>query len=491
MHSTAVGNSGIPAFLVKLWKLVEDPAFDDLISWNSLGISFFIRNQQRFSREVLPLYFKHNNMASFIRQLNMYGFKKVVNVESGGLRMEKDEMEFQHPCFLKGNINLLECIKRKVPLGKKPTEEMKSQPEMFDRMLYDVSALQGKQDSFNSKLDSMKRENEALWREIASLRQQHMKQQQIVNKLIQFLMSLVQPNRGLGVGLKRKMPLMLNSSSHSDSKRNRLARTISFDSSNSDDKQRITASSGVTYSPVPKAGPVIHDITDCVDVETFLNSETGAPLSAQNEDSSFSTVEPIVDSPGPSNGTDKGEESSLSNTALEAVSGVDFVDHIDIMQTELEALREMLSSSGCTIDTSTLLGLFSSDDGLNKTLSDMGDYGKFPGGSEIIGNEVAQFNNGILGLDGNGGDGFSQNDGFGLSATQPSDKQPAYDYVAVPQLDEGDPEGTDIAIVSSPLSTDLTLSSDFDFLVESPTMIGEDVTMSPGRRKESDVSAST
>ena len=46
---------------------------------------------------------------------------------------------------------------KQVPLGKKSKEELKSQPELFDRMLYDVSTLQGKQDSFNSKLDSMKR----------------------------------------------------------------------------------------------------------------------------------------------------------------------------------------------------------------------------------------------------------------------------------------------------------------------------------------------
>lgn len=46
-------------------------------------------------------------------------------------------------------------------------------------------------------------ENEALWREVASLRQKHAQQQKVVNKLIQFLISLVQSNRILGV--KRKM----------------------------------------------------------------------------------------------------------------------------------------------------------------------------------------------------------------------------------------------------------------------------------------------
>ena len=103
---------------------------------------------------------------------------------------------------------------------------------------------------------------------------------------------------------------------------------------------------------------------------------------------------------------------------------------------------------------------------------------------------MAQFSNGILELDGIGDDGFSQNDGLALSAVRPSGKKPTYDYVSVSQLDEGDPEGRDVDTINSPLATDLTLSSDFDFLVESPTMIGEDVTMSPGRRKQFDVSAS-
>lgn len=35
------------------------------------GRSFIIQNQAQFAREQLPLNYKHNNMASFIRQLNM------------------------------------------------------------------------------------------------------------------------------------------------------------------------------------------------------------------------------------------------------------------------------------------------------------------------------------------------------------------------------------------------------------------------------------
>lgn len=96
-------------------------------------MSFTIRDQARFARELLPLYYKHNNMASFVRQLNMYGFHKVVSVDSGGLKVDKDEMEFAHMYFLQGQEFLLEHIKRKIPISKQ--EETKHpKPEVLSRV---------------------------------------------------------------------------------------------------------------------------------------------------------------------------------------------------------------------------------------------------------------------------------------------------------------------------------------------------------------------
>lgn len=105
----------ITAFLAKLWALVNDPTCDDLITWDPSGGSFHVYDQARFSREILPRYFKHNNFASFIRQLNMYGFRKVSSIEHGSLKNERDDIEFAHPHFLRGQESLLEMIKRRAP----------------------------------------------------------------------------------------------------------------------------------------------------------------------------------------------------------------------------------------------------------------------------------------------------------------------------------------------------------------------------------------
>ena len=95
----------VPAFLAKLWKMVDNPDtgelqplpetifpisfLDTLICWTEEGNSFCIKNQSEFARSLLPYYYKHSNMASFVRQLNMYGFHKVMSVESGGLKVRK------------------------------------------------------------------------------------------------------------------------------------------------------------------------------------------------------------------------------------------------------------------------------------------------------------------------------------------------------------------------------------------------------------------
>lgn len=57
------------SFLDKLYYILEDEKFDDIISWQHDGLSFLIKKTQQLEDTVLPKFFKHNNIQSFIRQL--------------------------------------------------------------------------------------------------------------------------------------------------------------------------------------------------------------------------------------------------------------------------------------------------------------------------------------------------------------------------------------------------------------------------------------
>ncbi|XP_041910163.1 heat shock factor protein 4 isoform X6 [Arvicola amphibius] len=205
---TEPGPSPVPAFLGKLWALVGDQGTDHLIRWSPSGTSFLVSDQSRFAKEVLPQYFKHSNMASFVRQLNMYGFRKVVSIEQGGLlRPERDHVEFQHPSFVRGREQLLERVRRKVPALR--GDDSRWRPEDLGRLLGEVQALRGMQESTEARLQELRQQNEILWREVVGLRQSHSQQHRVIGKLIQCLFGSLQTAPS-STGTKRKLSLMLD-----------------------------------------------------------------------------------------------------------------------------------------------------------------------------------------------------------------------------------------------------------------------------------------
>ncbi|XP_031253499.1 heat stress transcription factor B-3 [Pistacia vera] len=98
-----VRKSSPPPFLLKTYMLIEDPATDDVVSWNGDGTGFVVWQPAEFARDLLPTLFKHSNFSSFVRQLNTYGFRKVAT----------GRWEFCNDMFRKGERELLCNIRRR------------------------------------------------------------------------------------------------------------------------------------------------------------------------------------------------------------------------------------------------------------------------------------------------------------------------------------------------------------------------------------------
>ncbi|KAL5210533.1 hypothetical protein ABZP36_006156 [Zizania latifolia] len=109
---------GPAPFLSKTYQLVDDPSTDHVVSWGEDETTFVVWRPPEFARDLLPNYFKHNNFSSFVRQLNTYGFRKIV----------ADRWEFANEFFRKGAKHLLSEIHRRKSSCSQPPPAPLRQP---------------------------------------------------------------------------------------------------------------------------------------------------------------------------------------------------------------------------------------------------------------------------------------------------------------------------------------------------------------------------
>lgn len=179
-------------FLPALYRMCNNDAADhrDCITWADDSCSFWVSNIEQFARDILPIYYKHNNYASFVRQLNMYGFHRSTEpkgkVEPGVQMVEHFTQEY----FRRGQEHLLKNIHRKTSKmaskskgrtsgGMAAREEAKEREQRERRMVKmqdDIEALKKNQMQLASTV-------QGLHQAYITLQVQAQKQSETLNKI--------------------------------------------------------------------------------------------------------------------------------------------------------------------------------------------------------------------------------------------------------------------------------------------------------------------
>mmetsp|Transcript_22408 Transcript_22408/g.33405 ORF Transcript_22408/g.33405 Transcript_22408/m.33405 type:complete len:277 (-) Transcript_22408:167-997(-) len=95
-----------PSLVGKTYDMVDDPLTDNIITWAEDGNGFVVKDADAFCAKILPTYFRTKRFRSFVRNLNMYGFRSRKQSQEGVYR-------FKHPQFRRGKKGLLSRIKKK------------------------------------------------------------------------------------------------------------------------------------------------------------------------------------------------------------------------------------------------------------------------------------------------------------------------------------------------------------------------------------------
>jgi len=119
---------GTTPFVRKTWDLLADKELSNVVSWTRNGETFAILDSDNFAANVLPKYFKHGNLCSFVRQLNTYGFKKVTIRDC-------NDLEFKHKLFHRDHEELLPHIVRRTAGSKEEETEGNVQEELLYQLV--------------------------------------------------------------------------------------------------------------------------------------------------------------------------------------------------------------------------------------------------------------------------------------------------------------------------------------------------------------------
>ena len=234
------------------YSFLDDGKNTNLIRWSDDGNSFVVEDEDEFAKKLIPELFKHNNYASFVRQLNMYGFHKKVGLSDNSMRASekksKSPSEYSNPYFRRGHPDLLWLIQKprnvtagqsgriRTPVSKKPdfdlnedenddyieeiqpaqqqqqqqSQQPKTKPqgrlaigqgdstlpsEQLVNVHRELHAIRAQQAQIAAMIHRLKREHEQLYGQAANFQDQHSRHENSINAILTFLATVY--NRSL------------------------------------------------------------------------------------------------------------------------------------------------------------------------------------------------------------------------------------------------------------------------------------------------------
>ena len=95
------------SFLTKLHDILSDNSYINIIHWDNEGKRIIVCDVINLCNVVLPKFYKHHNYSSFVRQLNMYGFRK-----SKGIIKEGEAYEHEKFCAKSTNEEINKIVRQ-------------------------------------------------------------------------------------------------------------------------------------------------------------------------------------------------------------------------------------------------------------------------------------------------------------------------------------------------------------------------------------------
>jgi hypothetical protein len=126
-----------PCKLHRLLEYAEVSGYSDIISWETHGRAFKIHKRKEFLVQLMPQFFRQTKLASFRRQLNIYGFLRITQ--------GCDKGAYYHELFLRGMFFLSKNIVRKKIKGTlaKSKSNPVSEPDFYSMPVVLVSTSGG------------------------------------------------------------------------------------------------------------------------------------------------------------------------------------------------------------------------------------------------------------------------------------------------------------------------------------------------------------